>query len=1659
MFVSLLFAVAIFSIYSLQLVSAYYIADFSFTVPQSVYTTNERIELRGSLTIKNYTSNGTFVTNYTAVAGASLNITLSNMTANLTNYTLVTSDTGLFSSRSDYNTSAPLISAPNASDTYRLRAEYRDSNNIIWYSSVEIRVVNQSIDLIRVSPARTTYNPSESILVHAEAVRLVGDRRVYVNNVSINGSIQNVTNKTALTTFNCTTGSNGKCTTSVTAPSSYGDYFIEANNYKAYSRFSVVPFTVTSYMKDSTGKSYKSTYARGDQASVEVGIVTNGTDESYTFSGYIADAAGNVVKTVDSTTLNTNNSYTNKFTFTLDILNFTFGTYYAQLTVSKSGDGSMNVLTSFEVKDWTFSIVKRTTTSGFEYDYSAFPNVTLYFDLYPKYRGNGSIVSGINTSAFMINLTDKLSNSLATANVTWNASCSTNGCYQFLLTSPNILGTYAAAVTLNHDGSVQKARATIYVIDTIVASQATNVDGVIKELFGTSELAYITLTSYNSTTSSINLSDAEVFSVTYMNGTEMNYTNVSYGTINGTNTPLEWGWNVTTQRFQLDVPRAGGVYNVVIMANNRSVSTTARFLVNPYDICAVAKNTVGSVTSNSGSSSYYYVWQFKSTDTVYFELKTIQANNPTGKATASNFTTGVDNASTTYGMGSACSVNTQTQQIVNNASVSVVKVTNTQNGIEYGVNTTASVCTASDNEGGYTCTVAPATKWDGGTYSVEMRVTGVDGSSDIVHGLFEARAFYLYGYSNTWQNGPTSNLSITVRMYEAGTNWWSSYGSGGLAGTVKVEKIEYMGKDGDWVWPPVDSGFNVSAINTTSVTTGSGTLTISAANTKKGTWDSGNYRIVLKGTDSAGNIDYGYVWFSVRLWEVYGTPVECSASSTCSYKSYFNSRENVTLYIKINNAGSWSYNDGGGQNLGGNVTIKIRKIDDCRSWPCKELNSSSYNASVIIVNESSPWYWNSAVNTSSKYLLQINKSNSRWGTGWYNVILDVNGTDTGYAWFNTIAFYSNAQSTTSNGTGWKYNIKPSNSMYFNTTTTKGYVGWSYTYSTADYVNTSINDSVLRMWDQTTYQMQEFNYPEDYNISVVNRTDLQVPGNALVNLTHKTNNWPSGSYWGELTLRNGDNETSNAWIWFNVQSFRVDLSTNTYEVDSSQCVNTTLNIREPDWSNNALLGGNYSIVRVYENVWSNSGSSQTTYTNFTNGTSFNATASVHFCPNSNDWGSGNWGGYHYLNVVVNDTVSNVSQTGWLSFRATQFRTTWGSIVGGSSKRTTEPVNVTVSLSKPAGGIAQGNLTRIYRWRYDSSTNYASVLETYNFTVTNSSTCTSSSAGSGGCSINGSATISVTAPSRGWTVGGNYLYADWISTGGSIVQDYNGIYFTGLEAYNGWFDVVDSNGNWVDGFASNQNVTLRIRVRDTNYNDASSITINNVQYGQYSGGCWSEWCTTLSTASWAFVSGGSGTTITNGSAIIRITAPSGGWTKGSYTLKTSVTGSAGTNTISGSTFQIKDFTAPNLTITTPTINQSFNATNLPVINFTTSESAVCYAITSDYLYFYTNTGCATLNAANSSSVGLVDACNYTYYGFKNGTEYQYEYVTGDYYSFNNNSLSAWSQGSTGFSTGATRHTYTMNISRWFAQDYGLTLRCYDSDYNTGYAYVAFHINKTT
>ncbi len=1637
-----------------------YVTDLSFTVPESIYGTGDRIELKGALLMKNYSTNGTLVSNLTPITWALINITLRNATANVSSYNLTTDAAGFFYSRSDFYTTVATILAPSTAGDYFIRAVYQDPNNASWFSEVAIRVVNQTIDFVRVSSDKATYNPSESMLILAEALQIAGDRVLYVSNVTVNGSVRNATSKEVLSSFNCTTGTNGKCSVRVTAPSVYGDYLIEVNDFKAFSSIMVVPFFANMYMKDELGKSVKNTFSLGEQASVEVSVVTNSTSDYYTFSGYIADAQGNVVKLINSTALTTNNSYINKFVFTVDSLTFAYGSYFAKVTVSKQGDGSIDLVTSFEVKDWALSVAKKETGSNFEYDYSTFANKSLLFEIYPKYRGNGSIIPGINTTAFTVNISDKLNNNIGTANVSWNASCGKAGCYDLAFVSPLVLGQYLVTVTLSFGGDVQSSKNVFYVIDTLISAQATNVDGNIKELFGTNELVYLSLSSYNTTTTGVNLSDAEVFLVTFMNGTEVSYTNVStWSLVNSTNNVSEWAWNASVQRFKMDVPKSGGIYSVIILAKNRSIASVARFIVNPYEICSSTKNTPGQVNGGGISSgSYYYVWQFKTTDTVYFELKVIQANNPLGKATASNFSVG--NGSSSYGMGSACSVNTQTQQVVNNATVSVLKVLNTQNGASYAINTSQSVCTSMDTSGGYTCTVAPAVKWDGGTYSVEMKITGLDGSSDLVYGLFEARAFYLYGYSTTWQNSPNNNISLSVSMYEAGKNWWSNYGSGGLSGTVKVEKIEYMGREGEWVWPPVDSGYNVSRLNATSISTGQGTLAIPVSFSKKGSWDTGYYRVILKGTDASGNVDYGYAWFTVKLWDAYGIPLECTPSG-CNYKSYFNSKENISIYVKISNAGGWNYNDNGGQSLGGNVTITVKKIQDCRRWPCKDLNATEFNASKIVVNASSGWYWNSNTNSTRNYTLQINKTDGKWGTGWFSVLLDVNGTETGYAWFNTIAFYVDTRPTDVNGTNWKYNIRPSETIYYNTTLTRGYMGWNVAYNASDFLNASIDDAVLRTWDYTTYQSKDYNYPEDINITVVNKTGVQangvqVQGNALLNLSYKNGSWPTGYYWGELIMRNADNETSTGWLWFSVQPFRVEVSTSTYEVDNDACVNATLNIRDPDWTSNTLLSGNYTITSVYENIWSGSGSTTVTYTNYTN-TTFNGTVTAQFCPNNGRWGGGSWGGYHSLNLVVKDASDNATQTGWLSFRTQPFRTSW-TVVGGSDKRTNELVNVTVSLTKPlSGAAATGNITKIYQWRYDSSTSYSSVLEEYAFTVyTNGSSACSSSSGT--CFVNGTATVIITAPSRGWKVGGNYLYSDWVGGDGTLLQDYSGIYVNGLEAYNGWFEIVDANGNWKSGFGSNENVTARIMVRNASYSPVAA-NITSISYTLYSGNCYSDYCATYTTATWVFITNGTGIQ-TNGSSIIQLAVPSGGWTRGSYSLKAAVSGIAGTATITGGSFQVKDFTAPNVTISSPTMNQTIVNETFSV-SATTTENAVCELSIIDYGNFYSSWySCPSIyNSSNQTyPTSLINTCNYSYYGFNNSTVLQSVYVYRDYYSFNNNSY--WEQvNGAAVSTGGTSHTYTVNVSRWRNQDYGMRVQCYDVDYNYGAGYVGFHVNYTS
>ena len=1638
-----------------------YLSEVYFSVPDSVFVINERIELKGYVFQANYSDNGTLISASAALPNALVNLTIINSNSSvIQNYTFTTDSSGAFYSKSNYYTNSTEVNASSTPGIYKIRVEYKDLNSNISFSNVQISVVNQTLDTLGVSSDKAVYNPSETMIVQAEAIRAIGDNIIYISNVTINGSVRNST-KSILQSFNCTTNNNGKCSVSLTAPSSYGDYFVELNDFKAFGSFSVVPFSFNVYMRDGTTNSLKNIFAMGEATKIEVRINNASLSDAYTFSGYVADSGGNSVATISSTVLNNNNSFINSFQFTIDAVAFSYSTYSVHLTVSKTGDGSIDSISSFQVQDWMLSVDKRSAGSGFEYQYSAFPNKTLRFESIPAFRANGSVIQNITSSSFNVSLKDDLSNVLASTSATWNASCGKSGCYEFSLLSPSNTGKYTLYTTLSYSGDSQMDSRTINVISGVMSAQSTDKDGNLKELFGASEYVYLSLSAYNLTSTSFNLTDAEVFIVSYMNGTEYSYTQANYTLVNSSNSVYEWGWNSSLQRIKIDTPKAGGVYTVSLFGNNRTLGTTTRFIINPYDACILPKDS-----PNTGGSGYYYVWQFKTSDTIYFEVKLVQANNPLGRATASNATN-----NGTYGSyGSSGSSNFgSTRQVVNNATLSISEVKNIESGASQAFNGSSSSCQASDTSGGYTCTVKPLSKWDGGQNIVKFNAQGQDGSSSTLYGMFEARAFYMYGWSNTWQNNPTSNISLSVRLYNAGSGWWSGSGSSGLSGTITVKRIEYQGRDGEWIWPPVDSGYNVTNITSATISSGSGNVNLPVSLAPGGSWRTGYYRAVLQATTSSGDTDYGYAWFGVKLWDVSGQPIECTTAS-CNYKSYFNSKENISLYITINKAGqSWWSSNTGGQEIYGNVSVGIKKIENCKTWPCKEMNASQYTASTINVNSSSPGYWYASINQSN-YIIQINSTTGTWNTGYYSVVLNINNTDTGYAWFNTIAFYVEAQPTNSNGSSYVYSIRGNQPMYFNVTTTKSYK-WNYygnsRYNQSDYINVTFDDAVLRTWDQTTYQSKEYTYPEDINI-----TPSNIDGNSLINVTPLNGSWPTGYYWGELSLKNSDNETSSGYLWFNVQPFRVNIATtgNTYSMDAEQCVNSTLDVYSPDWSSSTRLAGNYSITSVYENIWSGSGQSTTYYSNFTvnngtNSSSFNGTANnVTICPNSGAWGGGSWGGYHYLNIVVKDNVANDSQSGWLSFRAIPFTVSWNPSSFGSML-TSANINTFVNLTKSSGTSASGNLTSIYQWRYDSSYNGK---ESYRFTVNSSGTYCDSTV-SGQCRVNGTANITIYPPSNGWKVGWNYLQAEWTKdTDSSIsVQDWSGIYFDGRANYVGYFSNVDSSGNWKYYFAPNENITMRLNVTYYNNTPASNVAISSVEYA-VADNCGSESCLSYTGASFSPAS-----TDSNGLANLQIKKSSGNWTKGDYRIRATVSSVS----VTGGYARVKEFTPPNITYISITNNATYNVS----LSFsaTTSKSAQCSISFNNYDNFY-NWYCygwnsTSTNSSNSSSPSAqtIGACNVTKYNY-NGSIYRTEYISKDYHSFsdgvnwssyyNSGSSSQYCYGpdssktTTYISTGGVSHTYNLNITGLPAQHYGVQVWCYDDDYNYANINAAFKVNNS-
>lgn len=1612
-----------------------YVADLNVILSKTVYTVNESLELKGTIYLSNYTTNGSVVQNHTEVANASINISVINKASGavISSTGLTGSTTGTFYTQSSYYPGATRISTPSTAGNYYLRTNYTDPAGTYWWTQIEFEVANQSIDKLIVSTDKTGYDPSQTMQLSVEAVAEINDEIIFIQNVSINGSIRNSA-KSILSSFSCNTSTTGKCTVTTTAPSSYGTYIVEVNNFKAFTSFTVKPFDAILVVKDELAQNIKGTFTTDEQASLEVTVLTNETNETYRFNGTVTDKSGNIAKNISTTLLNSTNGYVNRFTTTLDAINFQPGTYFVNVNITNQDGTMIQRTTSLQLQTWDLVLQKSDVDSGFTYEYSVFANSTITFQIFPTWRGNGSVIDSINTTTSMtLSLKDTLDNTISGANATWNTSCGKEGCYTFSLTSPSSAGKYVILAMVsfnNHENIVTKP---IHVITTMLSSLSTNAEGSLKELFGTQEPIYITFTAQNST-GNVLLSDARVVSIAHANGTELSYLQVnSFDSVNLSNNDSEWAWNATTQKLKLDPPNEGGVYTAYISADNGSSATAASFIINPYDVCLVPKNTPGQA---GGATGYYYVWHFKTTDTIYFELKIAEANNPTGRASFGNAT------NSSYGMGQACTLNTQTQQAVTNATITFVEVTQRDTGKVFALNTSQSTCQADNSQGSYTCTIKALQDWDGGSYSVTFLITGQNGQTkDTAYGGFEARAFYLYGYASNWRNKPTSNISLNAYMYEAGNSWWGNYGSGGLSGTLAVKKVRYQGSPGQWIWPPIEYAYNVSQLNTSTVTNGQGNITLPVAFAPGGEWKPGSYSVTLQGTDNGGTTDYGDAWFEVRQWEVYASPVDCSSGS-CTSVYNINSRNNISLYVSIQNAGEWGQ---GGNSLGGNVSIRVKKIQDCRRWPCTDLNSSSYTATNITVSNSSGWYWSGSINTV--YLVNLTPTSGTWGTGYYQVVFDVNNSETGSGWFNTIAFYAEAQPTDATGSNWKYSIKNNEPMYFKVTTARSQKsGYYYTsYSSSDYLNTTIADAVLRKWDSQTGQQIEYTYPEQFNISLVGG-GTTINGTRVVNVTYTGGTWPSGYMNGELTLRDNESQTATAWLWFDVKPFRVETTTSSYSIDSSVCVSGTITIREPDWSNNAILSGTYRITSVTETLWQGMTYTVTNYTNITPSGNFSGNSSFMVCPNNGAWGSGSWGNYHYLTIRVTDAQNNV-QEGWLSFRAVPFQISWAPTGATIPKSNNITIPVTVQMSN--GSAVTGNLTSIYQWRYDS---YTSALEYYNFSVGN---CSTRNAGVTKCQITGTQNVTIYPPSGAWRKGYNYLTTLWSSStdATSTIENNGGIWFNANDVYNGWWSGVDINGNWKYNFGLDENLSLRLYVRDASNNPAT-VNVTKVEYSNPSESCWSDSCRTYNVATYDLV--GLSTTNLSNNAIIRIVKPSvTNWTRGYIYVRATVNGSDGNVIIESGSVYVKDITGPTVNVTSPTTGATFTdvtTTTFP-LNWTTTEDATCYLNLINYNNFYSWYCSASYTWYNISSTVN---CNNSAY---RGSTYIYDYVGNNYRSWSNGSSYGWTSAATGLITGGRNHSFAYSNAVLLPQDYGVQIYCYDLDWNYAYGWVVFRYSTRT
>lgn len=1348
-----------------------------------------------------------------------------------------------------------IVTAPVSSGDYDLEARYSDDSGKIWKSVISIRVSSIEIDDIRIRPSRMNYYPGESMTVVIKPIIEKSGTSMGVQGVNIKGSIRNP-DGTIYTQFSGETDAAGALVINMTAPQQVGEYTIEVNDFTAQKTFKVVEYDVILKIKDSSGQTQQSIFSTGQEAIIEVKVVTNGSvpkEGVYSFSGTISYPNGTLIKHIPKITLNQSNSYVGQYKFSIDS-SFPSGTYVVKGRVEREGGTKASISTTFEVRTWVISLEK---VRGFEFGYTSFPNMVVTFKITVNDRASGEEIVTLNESNFVIQLKSKAGVLISSHNTSYNSSL---GYYPVDITTPLSPGYYILSVQVIYSGDSQRIEKVIKVTDTVAYGTPVDKQGQYKEVFDTSDYIYILLGAKNST-SAKKITNMELLRVVNEEGNAILYQEAGWSSDDPS--VFEWRGNVsvnisgsTTAMLKLDSPKVGGLYRIEILVNNGTAIARTKFLIDPYKISIRAYKA----PREEGDMPRY---QFDTKDGIVFWLRVVRAKHSSGSAIR-----GMEKEFYVVPMPGESGL---TGDAVANATITVVEIINDRSLREIPlseVNITYSGVTNSNGEAEVTLVPASGV-WDGGWYRVTFEIVGPDGvTADKAHGGFEARAFYLYAWSNEWTCQPQGNITFNVEMFDAGSEyWWRD--KKGLSGTVSVEKILYHGTNGEWLWPPLEYDYPLdnpeNNLKSISVQDGHGTFTLSAPN---GGWSNGAYSFILKGTTADGELDYGIGWFEVRKWDVWASPID---SGDFSWRESFSLEENVTLYVNIYNAGSWK----SGESLGGNLTIGIKKIEDYSSWPPRTLDSSEYTAHPIIVNESG----NVWENPHNNHLLVIEPA-GKWDPGHYSVVLDVNGTETGRGWFETVAFHAEAYMVDPNGK--RIYSTSTGPLYFNITTSKDSEG-------NNPINTTVKEISLRTWDEVRRELVEFSYPGGLT---VDKTD--VPGKATIEVTNNNpGGWPSGWYHGEIVLEDSVGLTSTARVWFDIRPFRIRSWVTNKEVSVRS--NVTLFLEVVDPSTGVPKYGNYSVLRIVDQQKYTEEELRYGPVNFTqNTTSRNVTITIP--PPGGEWTSG----YHSLVIYVQDD-SGKRDHSWAGFRVVPFKVT----IEQYKKvyKSGEDIVLNVTITDPVTGVPEkANVSGVVEWGMYSTIEHS-------FTPS---------------AVEGNMNLTIAAPQGGWDEGYHDMMIIFSSDSAEVEK---WIWFE-IRSYYGYVDTVDENGGYVRGFMPNEMVFLELSVflPESEWRDKANVTVTRVRYSL-------EYQDQYVDADWMVLN--STNNEINGTGIISLNRTED-WDLGEYRVEIMVSGDEGTASIHGYFRVTDDLTPPAVVIFAPV--GPINSSSI-TINVTTNEESEC------------------------------------------------------------------------------------------------------------------------